>query len=119
MDLDPTAGRPGTAGPSRSATALATDARRGVTSPEIERDAVARTTERAVYTSPGLRPPGDVTRDVVIQLSQKALALARAASNPPARPKSIDGESEVDRPRAPGAEGDAEHRPARRVDVRA
>ncbi|MCC6850198.1 MAG: hypothetical protein IT294_17030 [Deltaproteobacteria bacterium] len=101
MDLDPTSGRPGTAGPSRTATALATDARRGVTPPEIEREAVARTTDRARYTSPGLRPAGDVTRDVVVHLSQKALALAKSASSPSPRTKSIDREGEDEVPRTP------------------
>jgi hypothetical protein len=90
MDLDPTSGRPGAAGPSRAQTALATEARRGVTPPEVERDAVSRTSERATYTSPGLRPAGDATRDVVVHLSQKALALAKSASNPPPRTKSVD-----------------------------
>src|SRR5262245_44056234 len=90
MDVDPTSGRPGMTGPSRTAMALATEARRGVTPPEVEREAVSRTAERATYTSEGLRPPGDVTRDVVIQLSQKALALAKSASNPPPRTKSVD-----------------------------
>ena len=93
MNFDPTPGRPGTAGTSRTATALATETRRAVVPPEVERAAVSRTTERATYTSPGLRPPGDVTRDVVVQLSQKALALARSASTRPPLTKSVDGES--------------------------
>ena len=88
MDLDPT-GRPGAA-PSRTATVLATETRRGVTPPEIEREAVSRTVERATYTSPGLRPAGDVTRDVVVQLSQKALrSRARRAIRPRAPRVSI------------------------------
>jgi hypothetical protein len=90
MDLDPTSSRPGATGLSRPATGLATEARRSVTPPEVEREAVSRTAERATYTSPGLRPAGDVTRDVVVQLSQKALALAKSASNPPPRLKSVD-----------------------------
>ena len=93
MDLDPTSGNPGTAGASRPAMARATETRRAVTPPEVEREAVSRTTERATYTSAGLRPPGDVTRDVVVQLSQKAVALARSATTKPPLSKSVDGES--------------------------
>lgn len=120
MDLDPTVGLPGTAGPTRSTTALANDLRRGVTTPEIEREAIARTTERAAYGSPGLRPAGDPTREVVVQLSQKALALAKSASNPPPRTKSIDDEDDGSqrirrRPDDTGADGE----PRRRIDVRA
>ncbi len=92
MDLDPTSGRPGNAGPSRTATALATDARRGVTPPEVEREAVSRSAERATYASPGLRPAGEATRDVVVQLSQKALALSKAATNSAPRHKSVDAD---------------------------
>jgi len=98
MDLDPTSGRPGNAGPSRTATALATDARRGVTPPEVEREAVSRTAERATYTSPGLRPAGEATRDVVVQLSQKALALSKAANSPAPRQKSVDTEPGSEQP---------------------
>ena len=98
MDLDPTMGRPGTTGPSRTTNALATDARRGATPPEVEREAVARTTDRAAYASPGLRPPGEVMRDVVVHLSQKALALAKAASTPPPRAKSVDGDGHDENP---------------------
>jgi hypothetical protein len=120
MDLDPTSGRPGSAGPTRTTTALATDTRRGVTPPEVEREAVSRTVERATYTSPGLRPAGDATRDVVVQLSQKALALARSASNPRPRTKSVEGDPESERPvanRHPARDGDT---PAHtRIDVRA
>ncbi|MCC6767098.1 MAG: hypothetical protein IT293_20780 [Deltaproteobacteria bacterium] len=125
MDLDPTSGRPGTAGPSRTATALATDARRGMTPPEVEREAVARTTDRARYTSPGLRPAGDVTRDVVVHLSQKALALAKSASNPAPRPKSIDAKGEDEDAvartrRRPSDDADEEPPPPRRpIDARA
>jgi hypothetical protein len=120
MDLDPTSGRPGTAGPSRTATALATDARRGVTPPEVEREAVQRTAERATYTSPGLRPAGDVTRDVVVQLSQKALALARSASNPPPRTKSVDDpDADHERPGVTRRGGDRLETPVPRVNVRA
>lgn len=117
MDLDPTTGRPGAAGPTRTATALATDARRGVTPPEVEREAVSRTAERATYTSPGLRPAGDVTRDVVVQLSQKALALAKSASDPPPRAKSVDEDGEHPRvQRRPQDEGDQP--PRRPIDTR-
>ena len=121
MDLDPTSGRPGTAGPSRTATALATETRRGLTPPETEREAVSRTVERATYTSPGLRPAGDVTRDVVVQLSQKALALARSASNPPPRTKSVDGDGDSDQPSASRqAHEEHEDAPASpRINVRA
>lgn len=99
MDFDPTSGWPGNAGPSRTATALATDARRGVTPPEVEREAVSRTAERATYASPGLRPAAEATRDVVVHLSQKALALSKAANNPAPRQKSVDGEPETEQPR--------------------
>lgn len=121
MDLDPTMGRPGTTGPSRTANALATDARRGVTPPEVEREAVARTSDRARYASPGLRPAGDVTRDVVVQLSQKALALAKAASAPPPRTKSVDADDDVPRTeRRDGAAADDDAPPPRRrIDARA
>ena len=120
MDLDPTTGSPGAAGPTRTATSLAIDARRGVTPPEVEREAVSRTAERATYTSPGLRPAGDVTRDVVVQLSQKALALAKSASDPPPRSKSVDDDGDAEHPRVPRRHddegGDA---PRRRIDTRA
>ena len=124
MNFDPTSGRPGTAGTSRTATALATETRRAVVPPEVERAAVSRTTERATYTSPGLRPPGDVTRDVVVQLSQKALALARSASTKPPRTKSVDGESasESDAPVArnrSGREDNHADAPAPRINVHA
>jgi hypothetical protein len=120
MDLDPTVGLPGTAGPTRSTTALANDLRRGVTTPEIEREAIARTTERAAYASPGLRPAGDPTREVVVQLSQKALALAKSASNPPPRTKSVDDDEESRRIRR-GRPDDAraDEPPRRRIDTRA
>ena len=118
MDLDPTAGRPGATGPSRTATQLATDARRGVTPPEVEREAVSRTQERATYTSPGLRPAGDATRDVVVQLSQKALSLARSASNPPPRTKSVDHDGDGESPKA--RRSDPDEKPATpRISVRA
>ncbi len=118
MDLDPTVGLPGTAGPTRSTTALANDLRRGITPPEIDREAVARTTERAAYGSPGLRPAGDPTREVVVQLSQKALALAKSASNPPPRTKSVDdeGSEQIRRRRDDAATDEA---PRRRIDTRA
>jgi hypothetical protein len=119
MDLDPTSGRLGTG---RTATALATETRRAVTPPEVEREAVSRTAERATYTSPGLRPPGDVTRDVVVQLSQKALALARSASTKPPLTKSVDGESESDAPavrRGSGREDGPADASASRINVRA
>ena len=116
MDLDPTSGRPGTAGSSRTTTALATDTRRGVTPPEVEREAVSRTAERAAYTSPGLRPAGDATRDGVVQLSQKALALAKSASNPPPRTKSVDHDGDEKPKTLPDSE-DAPRSP--RISVRA
>lgn len=119
MDLDPTVGRPGTAGPTRSTTALANDLRRGVTPPEIEREAIARTTERAAYGSPGLRPAGDPTREVVVQLSQKALALAKSASNPPPRTKSVDGDDDgSQRIRRRPNDAGIDEPPRRRVDTR-
>lgn len=120
MDLDPTVGLPGTAGPTRSTTALANDLRRGVTPPEIEREAIARTTERAAYGSPGLRPAGDPTREVVVQLSQKALALAKSASNPPPRPKTVDGDDDGSRPVHRRSDGTSDDDPPRRrIDTRA
>lgn len=122
MDLDPTIGRPGTTGPSRASNALATDARRGVTPPEVEREAVARTSDRARYASPGLRPAGDVTRDVVVHLSQKALALAKAASAPSPRTKSVDADGDdvprTERRNDADADDDAPP-PRRRIDARA
>ena len=122
MDLDPTTGHPGAAGPTRTATALATDARRGVTPPEVEREAVSRTAERATYTSPGLRPAGDATRDVVVQLSQKALALAKSASDPPPRSKSVDDHGDAEHERVqrhrPDEDGNGEP-PRRRVNTHA
>lgn len=122
MDLDPTIGRPGTTGPSRTANALATDARRGVTPPEVEREAVARTSERARYASPGLRPAGDATRDVVVHLSQKALALAKAASAPSPRTKSVEADGDDDVRHTARRDGDADDDappPRRRIDTRA
>ena len=120
MDLDPTSGRPGTAGASRTATALATDARRAVTPPEVEREAVARTAERATYTSLGHRPAGDVARDVVVQLSQKALALAKSASNPAPRTKSVETDADERIARAHRRHDDEDHeQPRRHVDARA
>jgi hypothetical protein len=120
MNLDPTVGLPGTAGPTRAATALANDLRRGVTPPEIEREAVARTTERAAYGSPGLRPAGDPTREVVVQLSQKALALARSASNPPPRTKSVDADDDpAARVRRRSDDDRSEPPPRPRIDARA
>jgi hypothetical protein len=120
MDLDPTVGGPATAERTRAATAAAADLRRGVTPPEVEREAVARTTERATYTSPGLRPAGDATRDVVVQLSQKALALAKSASNPPPRTKSVDGDDETAPARRRQHETDVDAQPPRRrIDARA
>ena len=114
MDLDPTMGRPGTTGPSRTANALATDARRGVTPPEVEREAVARTADRDRYSSPGLRPAGDV----VVHLSQKALALAKSASNPSPRAKSVDADGDDAVPRTRDASDD-DAPPRRRIDARA
>ena len=123
MDLDPTSGRPGTMGPSRIATALATDARRGVTPPEVEREAVSRTAERNRYASPGLRPAGDATRDVVVHLSQRALALAKSAGEPPPRAKSVDRDADDDTARAErrrtGADDEDAPPPRRRIDARA
>ena len=120
MDFDPTVGLPGAAGPTRTATALANDLRRGVTPPEIDREAVARTTEHAAYGSPGLRPAGDPTREVVVQLSQKALALAKSASNPPPRTKSVDAEDDATgRVRRHLPEDGDDAPPRRRIDARA
>lgn len=122
MDLDPTVGLPGAAGPTRSTTALANDLRRGVTPPEIDREAIARTTERAAYGSPGLRPAGDPTREVVVQLSQKALALAKSATNRPPRTKGLDGDGGADDPAARVERRPHDDRdngpPRRRIDAR-
>ncbi|MEB2285923.1 MAG: hypothetical protein B6D46_09580 [Polyangiaceae bacterium UTPRO1] len=123
MDLDPTIGRPGTSGPARIGTALATDARRGVTPPEIEREAVGRTTEHARYGSPGLRPAGDAGRDVVVHLSPKALALAKSASNAAPRARSVDDDGEESEPREARRKsatgGEEAPRSRRRIDARA
>jgi hypothetical protein len=119
MDLDPTIGRPGTLGPGRHASALATEARRAVAPNELERETTARTSsERAAYASPGLRPGGDATRDVVLHLSQRALALAKSAAEKPPQTKSVDEEPDTPAPqRRTGRQGgDA---PPRKVDVRA
>lgn len=123
MDLDPTSGRPGTMGPSRIATALATDARRGVTPPEVEREAVSRAAERNRYSSPGLRPAGDAARDVVVHLSQRALALAKSASTPSPRAQSIDHDADDATTRTgrrrPLDDGEDAAPPHRRIDARA
>jgi hypothetical protein len=122
MDFDPTTGTPGAAGPTRTATSLALDARRGVTPPEVEREAVSRTAERATYTSPGLRPAGDATRDVVVQLSQKALALAKSAREPPPRAKSVDDDGDDEHARVhrrSSDEGNDGETPRRHIDTRA
>lgn len=119
MDLDPTTGRPGTLGPGRQASALATEARRTIAPGELERDTTARTSgERAAsYASPGLRPGGNATRDVVLHLSQRALALAKSAAEKPPQTKSVDEEPDTPPSRRSGREsGDA---PPRKVDVRA
>lgn len=117
MDLDPTTGRPGALGPGRQASALATEARRAVAPSELERDTTARTSgERAAsYASPGLRPGGDATRDVVLHLSPRALALAKSAADKPPQTKSVDEEPDTPAPPRRGGR-DA---PARKVDVRA
>ena len=76
----------------------------------------------ACGSDPGERALSDATRDVVVQLSQRALALARSASNPPPRTKSVDGESESDGPRArrhADRNGDSAETPTPRVNVRA
>lgn len=124
MDLDPTAGRPGTAGPNRHTTALASEARRTIPPPEIDRAAVAPATERDTYASAGLRPPGDFARDVILQLSPKALALAKSATTDPELIKEVeaDDKDDVDGPRErrrterPGQSSGA---PTPRIDVRA
>jgi hypothetical protein len=124
MDLDPTSGRPGTTGTSRPANALASEARRALPPPEIEREAVAPAAERGSYASPGLRPPGDVARDVILQLSPKALALAKSATTDPSLVKEVesddDGEGERPRPRRAGDRPrPAADAPTPRIDVRA
>jgi hypothetical protein len=124
MDLDPTSGRPGTAGPNRHPTALASEARRTIPPPEIDRAAVAPATERNAYASPGLRPPGDFARDVILQLSPKALALAKSATTDPELIKEVDADEDDD-VEAPHSRRDDDRprqtgdRPTPRIDVRA
>ena len=124
MDLDPTAGRPGTASPSRHTTALASEARRTIPPPEIDRAAVAPATERDAYASPGLRPPGDFARDVILQLSPKALALAKSATTDPSLIKEVDADDQDDvdgtRERRPSDRPSrSSNAPTPRIDVRA
>lgn len=117
MDFDPTIGRPGTLGTSRPASAVSIEARRPVEPPEIARDTAARGSDRDAYASLGLRPGGDVARDVVLHLSQRALALAKSAAERPPQTKSVDEEADTSAPRrAPRGGGDA---PAPKIDVRA
>jgi hypothetical protein len=119
MDLDPTAGRPGTLGPGRHASALATEARRAVAPSALERETTARASaERAGYASPGLRPGGDATRDVVLHLSQRALALAKSAADKPPQTKSVDEEPDTPGPSRQARRHGADA-PGRKVDVRA
>ena len=124
MDLDPTFGRPGATSPNRQTTELASEARRTIPPPEIERGAVAPATERGAYVSPGLRPPGDFARDVILQLSPKALALAKSATTDPSLIEEVEADERdeaeptherraADRPRQ------ASDNPTHRIDVRA
>lgn len=124
MDLDPTSGRPGTAGPNRHTAEIASEARRTIPPPEIDRAAVAPATERDTYASAGLRPPGDFARDVILRLSPKALALAKSATTDPELIKEVeaDEQDDAEAPRSrrssdrPGQASDA---PTPRIDVRA
>jgi len=96
MDLDPTIGRPGALGQSRAATAVTTEARRPPVPVEVPREGPPRTDERDGYPSPGLRPPSDAAGDVVLELSPKALALAKAAATNTSLVKPTDDEVEAD-----------------------
>lgn len=123
MDLDPTSGRPGTASPNRHTTELASEARRTIPRPEIDRGAVAPATERDTYASAGLRPPGDFARDVILQLSPKALALAKSATTDPDLIKEVDADDEDDvdgQPERRRADrpGQSSGAPTPRIDVR-
>ncbi len=120
MDLDPTSGRPGTIGPSRTTSALATEARRTIPPLEVERHGQPQTHERSGYASPGLRPPGELMRDVVLQLSPQALALAKSEPNKAPRVKGVDGDSDEAEPtrRRPSSPDDRPERPRSRIDVR-
>ena len=109
MDLDPTIGRPGALGPSRAATAITTESRRPPVPVEVPREGPPRTDERDGYPSPGLRPPSDAAGDVVLELSPKALALAKAATTNTSLVKPTDDETETD-----GDSERAEHEPAAR-----
>jgi hypothetical protein len=133
MDFDPAFGRLGTTNPNRSATELASEARRSIPPPEIDRAAVAPATDRDTYASAGLRPPGDFARDVILQLSPKALALAKSATTDPELIKEVeadgDGDDEVESARGRQASDAApqphqaprprHHRLIPRIDVRA
>ena len=122
MDFDPAFGRLGSTSPNRTATELASEARRSIRPPEIDRAATAPATERDTYASPGLRPPGDFARDVILQLSPKALALAKSGTTNPERIEEADtddgGDSTSDGRHAETADRPTE-RPTPRIDVRA
>jgi hypothetical protein len=128
MDFDPAFGRLGATNPNRAASELASEARRSMPRPEIDRAAVAPATERETYASPGLRPPGDFARDVILQLSPKALALAKSATTDPELIDEVDPDErddDDDGDDAPGAHRDddrqrgARELPTPRIDVRA
>ena len=123
MDFDPAFGRLGSTSPNRTASELASEARRSIPPPEIDRAATSPVTERDTYASPGLRPPGDFARDVILQLSPKALALAKSGTTNPERIEETDegdggGDSTSDGRHAETADRPTE-RPTPRIDVRA
>src|SRR5689334_7136234 len=124
MDFDPAFGRLGSTSPNRIASELSSEARRSIPPPEIDRSATAPVTERDTYASAGLRPPGDFARDVILQLSPKALALAKSGTTNPELIKEVDAgedddaDAQPDRRHANGADRPPEH-PTPRIDVRA
>ena len=125
MDFDPAFGRLGSTSPNRTASELASEARRSIPPPEVDRAAIAPATERDTYASPGLRPPGDFARDVILQLSAKALALAKSGTTNPELIREVDeGDDEPDpadgkRAERPAGQARARQAPTPRIDVRA
>ncbi len=122
MDFDPAFGRLGSTSPNRIASELSSEARRSIPPPEIDRSATAPATERDTYASAGLRPPGDFARDVILQLSPKALALAKSGTTNPELLEEVEADDDADTPgdrrHADGADRPPE-RPTPRIDVRA
>ena len=123
MDFDPAFGRLGSTSPTRTATELTSEARRAIPPPEVDRAATAPAAERDTYASPGLRPPGDFARDVILQLSPKALALAKSGTTNPELVKEVDADDGDDEPvpddRRTAQPERPQQRPTPRIDVRA